>query len=390
MKPSHPSALGYVLPLLPAVLLGVMAATGSGKALLKAANRSGAGGSAIVADSATVGLPFGGYRVEVHEDVLLHDGKRGKDIPVTVLLPRASGRFPVIIFSHGAGGDGNQNRPLTSYWASHGYVVLCPTHMDSLAWQRRQTEAGIIPTEDPSSPGLSLDGDAGEFGSSADQEALRNPRIWLERAEDISYVMDSLDELGRRIPSLTGKMDPARVGIGGTSWLGATTAQIVVGAPLGGRVIGSPTYYDPRARAVLLLTNSGGGYLGLPRSSCASIAKPLLMVTGSCRRSKYAAAAAADDAAWMRTTSGRPFGGVGQYRIRLAGSHPLSFGGDYESLVRNEQATGKGFFPYVENTTLAFWDASLKQDTDARSLLASAGEPEYASKFGVSAALVHR
>jgi predicted dienelactone hydrolase len=37
----------------------------------------------------------------------------------------------VIVFSHGNGSKGDMYKGFTDYWASHGYVVIQPTHMDS-------------------------------------------------------------------------------------------------------------------------------------------------------------------------------------------------------------------------------------------------------------------
>src|SRR5215471_1389673 len=73
-------------------------------------------------------------------DTTIHDARRNKDLPIRVVAPKSGGPFPVIVFSHGAGGSGKNYFALTGYWASHGYVLIQPTHNDSLALRRENGE----------------------------------------------------------------------------------------------------------------------------------------------------------------------------------------------------------------------------------------------------------
>src|SRR5260370_42486567 len=84
-------------------------------------------------------LADGSYAVETI-DQTLHDPKRDKDLRVRVLFPKANGPFPVIVFSHGAGGSGQNYFPLTAIWAALGYVVIQPTHDDSIALRRETSQ----------------------------------------------------------------------------------------------------------------------------------------------------------------------------------------------------------------------------------------------------------
>lgn len=364
MKLNRPRA-GFALPLFPALLIGAIAATGSGRALMAGAALAGRGGAArlVEADTAISGLPFGSDGVRVAEDVSLHDGRRGRDVLVTVVYPRSGrGPFPVIVFSHGAGGDGNQNQPLTRYWASHGYVVLCPTHTDSLSFQRRQAEqaggAGLaIPAEEPPADGNEGDGMPLPVGEQ--RASPRDARQWFDRAQDVSFLIDSLPDLTQRIPGLAGRVDSSRVGVGGEAWLGCATAQIV-----GGVACNAPWStpaatrfgHDPRARAVLLLTMHGNDCLGLPDSLWPTIPRSLLAITGP------------DIASWKDTAapplppgilSVRASRGQPHVHIRVERSFPLTFGGD-GNLATGGAVAKDSFFSYVEDETLAFWDATLK------------------------------
>ena len=75
---------------------------------------------------------FSDSKYEVTEkEFLLDFEKLEKQLPVRVSYPAGEGRFPIIIFSHGNGSEGSMYKGFTDKWASHGYVVIQPTHMDS-------------------------------------------------------------------------------------------------------------------------------------------------------------------------------------------------------------------------------------------------------------------
>src|SRR5258705_6300260 len=78
-------------------------------------------------------LARSGISVVLEADVTLTDSSRSREIPVHVAYPEGAGPFPVIVFSHGAGGSGLTYKALAHFWATHGFVVLAPTHADSLA-----------------------------------------------------------------------------------------------------------------------------------------------------------------------------------------------------------------------------------------------------------------
>ncbi|MFN9975583.1 MAG: chlorophyllase/cutinase-like alpha/beta fold protein, partial [Phycisphaerae bacterium] len=45
-------------------------------------------------------------------------------LPLRVHFPTAGGPYPVVLFSHGFGGDRSTFAPIGQHWASHGYVVI--------------------------------------------------------------------------------------------------------------------------------------------------------------------------------------------------------------------------------------------------------------------------
>jgi hypothetical protein len=226
--------------------------------------------------------------------------------------------------------------------------------------------------------------------------SLGNPKAWKDRVSDVSFLLDSLEDLGRKVPGLSGKMDPVRVGVGGHS-LGAYTAQL-----LGGATIELPgetkarSFADDRARAILLLSGQGAGQQGLTAHSWDHFTRPLLSVTGTGDRG-----AKGQGHEWK----GEPFQHSppgDKYHIVIEGAHHGSFTGRFagegdtasrlepmrpgigKRLTEEQKALfrkrlggmGPGIggdqkviFGHVKIATLAFWDAYLKGEPDAKAYL---------------------
>ena len=83
--------------------------------------------------------PFG---VEMVNELVLHDAQRNKDLPVFVSYPKADGKFPVLVSSYDVMGSGDLGFPIVRHWTSHGYVVLCPTHVDLSILRRAYDQEG--------------------------------------------------------------------------------------------------------------------------------------------------------------------------------------------------------------------------------------------------------
>lgn len=154
----------------------------------------------------------------------------GRPFPlqVRVSAPATGTSLPVLLFSHGNGWSLDGYGPLVSFWASQGFVVIQPTHLDS----RRH---GIGFTDE-------------RFGD-----------IWLDRRRDLTRALDQLQTIVDAVPGLTGRVDADRVVAAGHSW-GAQTVQMLLGA----RIIESggatgPSHADPRVKAGILLAATGVG-----------------------------------------------------------------------------------------------------------------------------------
>lgn len=154
----------------------------------------------------------------------------GRDIPleVRVSAPVSGANLPVLLFSHGNGWSLDGYAPLTAYWASQGFVVVQPTHLDS----RRH--------------GIGFEDE--RFGT-----------IWARRHDDLVRILDQLDTIERALPGLAGRMDRNTVVAAGHSW-GAQTVQMLLGA----RIVEADgslgaDHRDERVSAGVLLAATGIG-----------------------------------------------------------------------------------------------------------------------------------
>jgi predicted dienelactone hydrolase len=288
----------------------------------------------------------GPYRAIEVSDIVLHDARRNKDLHLRVFYPEAAGQYPVIVFSHGAGGSQNCCEELTQHWASYGYVTIQPTHEDS-AVQRQ---------------------DAGEENVrflQAARDALKQPGLWESRPRDISFVLDSLGELQKRVPELAEKIDAQHIGVGGHS-MGSFTAEAVAGALVDLPTKPVTSFADGRVKAVLCLSPQGPGQFGLTEASFRSLRIPYLGVTGSLDSLGPLA-----DAAWHETPFELSPAGD-KYHVDIEGASHMSFI-TARTPVPAKAQQADDILEYTNSAALAFWDAYLKNDANAKEYLQSGG-----------------
>jgi predicted dienelactone hydrolase len=304
-------------------------------------------------------LEPGPYQVTEISDFVLHDAHRNKDLHIRLFYPSAAGEFPVIVFSHGAGGSQNCCEELTGHWASYGYLTIQPTHADSTTLRRNQGQENI------------------RFPQAL-HDALNEPALWESRPRDISFVLDSLQELQKRIPALAGKIDARHIGVAGHS-MGAFTADAIAGAlvDLPGRPASS--FCDPRVSAVLLLSPQGPGEFGLTDHSWDKVSVPLMSMTGS-----LDSGARRQGPSWKKIPFDRSLPG-GKFHVFVRGASHMSFI-TARALSPSRRAQGQAILGYVNSAALAFWDTYLKSDSAAKKYL----ESDALSKFSGGAVQLFR
>jgi predicted dienelactone hydrolase len=271
------------------------------------------------------------------KSLVLHDAKRGKDLPVHLVIPAAPGPHPLIVFSHGAGGSGQYYRGLMGAWAQRGYVVIGPTHADSIALmtpqQRRKLRARDVVLD-----------------------AVTDVQGWQERARDVSFILDALDELEKRVPELASTIDRDRIGVAGHSY-GAMTTAILAGATIRTKPGGElQSLADPRVKAAIVLSGQGEGQMGFVAGSWDGLKVPLMVMTGSNDRG-----ARGQEPRWRKAPfDGSPPGE--KYWVFIDTATHMSFSGRGGDAEVQE---------VIARATQTFWDAQLKGDAEAKELLRS-------------------
>ncbi|MCS7254906.1 MAG: hypothetical protein RMK18_12330 [Armatimonadota bacterium] len=293
----------------------------------------------------------------VSVSVNLKDDFSGRNVPLRITLPQADGKYPLIVWSHGAFGSKDGYEPLVHVWASSGYVVIQPTHSDSLTLMTFEERQKVIEA-------LSQ----GKFPF----WTLKN---WRERVRDISFLLDSLAKLCELVTELKVRMDESCIGVGGHSF-GAFTTQLVAGSSVrtaDGRRI---TFSDERPKAFIAISPTGADGIGIgglfDKHSFEGVNRPMLLITGSndlgrgllpaeWRKTVFEFLPEGDKYLLWIEEAYHDFGGIsGIPRTARKWFMPKFMGGENERHLE-----------IVRSMTLAFWDAYLKGKDEARKFIAS-------------------
>ena len=298
----------------------------------------------------------------------LLDTQRNKFIQLSVDYPTRGGPNPVIIFSHGFGATPRGYTALSSYWASHGYVVIRPTHADA--------------------------GKLVNVREAAETWNAQTPEEWRNRVRDVTSIIDSLPALEQQYPELQGKMDKERIGVGGHSY-GAYTALLIAGMTTSVGGTAPVSYADPRVKAVIAMSPQGPSpSRGLTRESFASIRIPVFFMTGS----EDKGIGEGEDAAWRRLSYELSAPGD-KWFMEIQGANHFAFvertfdpsllpPTSRETAVEQSRQTeaerrrnmirqntpagferGRNTVNLIRSTALAFWEAYLKNEARGREYL---------------------
>ena len=306
-------------------------------------------------------LEVGPAEVVTIDRLTLRDAAREKDLQCAVRYPKnAAGPLPLVVFSHGAGGDSRAFSSLSEHWASWGYIVVHPTHSDSVRLRKEQ----------------------GENITDLRKE-MRNivSKVDLpDRVADIRFILDSIPEIEKAAGV---RIDRERIAMAGHS-AGALTTQVIAGVKVraarrfGGKgtVLSVKSAGDPRIKAALVISGQGPGGL-LTEDSWNELTLPMLVITGSkdsstvtdetpeSRRKPYELAKPGD-----------------KYLLWIEGATHSSFGGGPNAAVRAilGEAQAENIEMIVDSTssaTTAFLDAYLRSDTGAKAYLRSDALEEF-------------
>lgn len=283
----------------------------------------------------------GPYTVQAAEGAW-KDDRRARLIPFLIRYPKdAPGRLPVVIFSHDLGGSKESAAYYADHLVSHGYVVLNVQHpgSDLSIW------GGQFP--DLKNPKIS-----------ADLRKAVSPQSALDRFQDIYLAVFALHSLDRQPGALKDRIDLSRIGMSGHSY-GATTTQAMAGQAFArGRKMGHPEF-----KAFLAMSPTGAAD-GHNADAFGDMTRPFLFLTGS------------DDSLMVNgkvldaSERQKPYLAMKRAPsalVVLNGADHLVFSGRQE--LGFSKPKDDRFRQLIKAASLAFWDAELKDDAEARAWL---------------------
>lgn len=266
------------------------------------------------------------------------DVNRSRPVPVKVYMRASRIPQPVVLFSHGLGGSRENNAYLGRHWAAAGYVAVFMQHAGSDNQVLKSARAG--------EKLAALKAAVGAIAS-------------RERFADVPFVIDRLEVWNKQDGhELSGKLNLTRIGMSGHSY-GAVTTLAVAGRkfPL------NRSFRDGRIDAFFAMSPQPGKGLE-PGKAFGHIARPFLCMTGtkdaspidptfkpSARREVYAAFPAGD-----------------KYQLVLKDAEHFAFG---DSRGLRTRGRNPKHHPAIQEISVHFWNAYLKNDADSKRWLQS-------------------
>jgi dienelactone hydrolase len=286
----------------------------------------------------------------------------GRVVPYKIYHPTDHGgqTFPIILWSHGFGGNRDGAAFLSRYLAAQGYVIVHMTHpgTDSSLWEGKPGHPWDILRE------------------------TKIPReVTFERMHDVPFVLNQLQAWAEENPEIGPFMDFSKIGMSGHSF-GSLSTQVAAGMNLPDRAGHLHNLRDERIKAGILYSPVPVNHMvddhddgDVAASLYGGIAIPLLHMTG--------------------TEDSSPIGGA-PYTHRLVvfekSTHPEKYllvkqGGDHMVYNGTRGKLDKNDKRDLHETiikigSLAFWDAMLKDDKAAKDWLKGRGVQNWLGEAG--------
>jgi len=265
------------------------------------------------------------------------DRDRDREVPVKIFLPESQeGPAPVVLWSHGLGGNRDGADYLGQHLAKHGYVAVHVQHpgSDSSLWKAKNSIMELR---------KAMEGNA----------SIEN---FLSRIGDVEFVLDELNRLNRSSTAYKDRFDMRRVGMSGHSF-GAITTQAVIGQEFRRPSGEAERFMEDRIKAAILMSPSPPTSGQDEERSFSQVRVPVLHLTGTDDSSPFD---------WFPATDRRvPFDNMDrsdQYLLIFNDVDHVAFSGHQRrinSLTAHCQDTSK-------EVALAFWDAYLKDRPEAQ------------------------
>ncbi len=271
------------------------------------------------------------------QDLTVKDGRRSREIPIRVYLPKQKTPAPVVLFSHGLGGSREGSAYLGNHWAARGYVAVFLQHpgSDDSVWKDKPPAQRL-----------------------AAMQAAADLENFVLRVDDVRTVLDQLDQWNKSSPNpLSGRLDMKRIGMSGHSF-GAVTTQALSGQ----RFVRGAEVTDSRIKAAVIMSPSGPRRGGNATLAFGSVKIPWMLLTGT---KDTAPIGDADVASRLSVFPALPAGG--KYELVLYNAEHSAF--TERALPGDSQPRNPNHHRSILALTTAFWDAYLRDDPNARKWL---------------------
>ncbi len=279
-------------------------------------------------------------------DLTITDAARDRDIPVRVYLPSSTNPAPVVLFSHGLGGNRQGCAYLGRHWSSRGYVVVFLQHpgSDDEVWKNQPLQE-----------------------RHRAMRAAASASNFLLRVQDVPAVLDQLTrwQVTTGHP-LAGRLDLDRIGMSGHSF-GAITTQAVSGQAMPD---GSQPFTDRRIKAAIVFSPSEP-VRGSPEQAFRTVNIPWLLMTGTRDVARLGGATIGASSVEQRLSVFPALPPGGKYELVLHGAEHFAF--TDRALWGDSAPRNPNHHRAILALSTAFWDAYLKGDAAARAWLDGTG-----------------
>jgi predicted dienelactone hydrolase len=274
-----------------------------------------------------------------HVDLSLHDAARNRDIPLRIYLPTNTTPEPVVLFSHGLGGNREGSKFMGEQWAARGYVAVFMQHpgSDDSVWK----DAPPLERMKAMNQAASVDN-------------------FLLRVQDVPAVLNQLQIWNAdKTNFLAGRLDLKKIGMSGHSF-GAVTTEAVSGEsfPMSGQ-----KFTDPRIKAAIAFSPSSPKRGSVSRAF-GSVKIPWMLMTGT----KDVAPIGDMDVA-SRLKVFPALQDAPKYEVVLNNAEHSAF--TDRALPGDSEPRNPNHHRVILALSTAFWDAYLRGDADALAWLNS-------------------
>lgn len=286
------------------------------------------------------------FEVNVLRELWL-DFARHREIPVKIYYPAGKkDSSAVVIFSHGLGGSREGYEYLGRFWAENGLISVHLQHpgSDDQVWKgQSEPLAGM-------------------------KKAARNPLNALERARDVIFCLNKLDEINRGEGVLKGLIDYGKIGLAGHSF-GAHTTLLLAGQLIilpGGREI---SLVDSRIKAAIPMSAPVPADRSSLERVYSKIKIPCLHMTGTLDDSPIGETRAEE-----RRIPFDYIKGADQYLVIFKGGDHMIFSGRPRLFqAAGQKQKDREFQKMIQDLSLYFWRTYLFGDEEAGKWLKGEG-----------------